>query len=262
MGLFSSSKSYTTNQTDQYFSDNRTVNDAGGGIIGTGNTIDASQDQYWQDLSNRSTNVLDASNRSTNIADLSNRSTNLNDLSNRSTNLVDASWAVTDASDYESSFWQDLSNRSMTYEAVDTSNRSVTNNNTTNLQAVDPGLVRIAQLQTELAGAVAESQTDATRFMAAAGFDFLRAAGGSATDLLQLSGANASRAWESTLDKSAQVVADLLDGARGQVSAAQGVAQSAIASYQPTESKTADVVKWLGLAVVAALVLGPMLKGR
>lgn len=81
-GLFSSRKS-STNQTStsSNYNDNRQVNDAGGGVVGSGNWQDNSTNtstfadfsQYWADQSNRSNNWSnsvggdDRSNRSTNI---------------------------------------------------------------------------------------------------------------------------------------------------------------------------------------------------
>lgn len=69
MGLFSSKKSSTTNNTTQNFYDQRSVIDAGGGIVGDGNSVDNSLNylslsddrdaySYFSDASNRSvTNI-------------------------------------------------------------------------------------------------------------------------------------------------------------------------------------------------------------
>lgn len=68
-GFDASKSNQTTNNTTNNYADNRQVNDAGGGVIGTGNvqTVDSSTRtrQTWTDNSDRSQTWADNSDRST-----------------------------------------------------------------------------------------------------------------------------------------------------------------------------------------------------
>jgi hypothetical protein len=283
MGLFSSNKSTTVNETTQNFFDQRSVVDAGGGVVGSGNFVDASADETWSYSDSSTRNWLDASSSYVdgssryNYADNSLRFTDASSRTSNSTaySTADNSLRFTDASSRTSSSYLDASDRSVFTQSVsddrdvwwtdasnraitDASNRAITdasNRSTTTINAVDPGLVRLGELNAGFLGAAAESQSDTVRFMTDASLGSLRYMGGAAGDLFATSAANSARAWESTLDASSALVARVLDGSMSTVKQTQALAGSALAQYQPAESKSADSLKWVVGLAVAGLVL-------
>jgi hypothetical protein len=147
-GLFNRKTNSNTTTTESNYADNRTVTDAGGGIVGDGNSQSAS---YWTDNSadlsqTTSNNWWDQSNRST--------SNSYTDSSDRSLN---SSNSYTDASD-RSTNNSDNSNRS--FQGTDNSNRSITYNN----QTTDGGAFAL------VAGAT-DAQTAASKAIALRAFD-------------------------------------------------------------------------------------------
>jgi hypothetical protein len=277
MGLFSSNKSTTTNQTTQNFYDQRSVIDAGGGVVGDGNFVDASSvTDNRQSFVDASASFADNSSRysfadnSARFTDNSSRDQSFRFADNSSRYAyTDDSVSLTDSSSRNSwadssvrnAFSQNLSDDRDSFFA-DSSNRAVTNYSAvTNTQAVDPGLVRLAELNSAFLSTAAGAQSDTVKLMVDGGYELLGRAGGSATDLFSRSAANSAAAWESTLDHSSALLASVLDGV-GQFSRQSSqLATAAISSYQPAESKTADVMKWAGMAV-AALVVLMLLRGK
>jgi hypothetical protein len=197
VGLFSSSKSSTVNETNNEFYDQRSVIDAGGGIVGQGINVDRSQ-----------------------------------------------------AFDYDSTsnWFQDSSNRS-----------STTVN--TNTYGTDPGVLRLGQLNSEFLSAAAAGQSDTVRLLTSMGTDTVRASGGAATDLFGRAFSNTATAWENTLEAGTTLMGQVLGTADRTAAAAQGVATAAISSFQPSENKSSDTMKWVGLAAVALVGLLLMRKG-
>ena len=238
MGLFSSRSSNTSStnyQTTNNFFDQRSVNDAGGGIIGSGSAINT-------------TNALDMSDRSSNFYDASNRSTNLYDLSDRSfTDRSDNSLTFTDFSDRS---FTDRSDRSFTDRSdrstrtdddttsiwSDTSNRSVTTINT-----IDPGTLRateqLGRLNTEFLGAALEGTNDSARALGSMAIQYGSRLGESVTNLYAAAGQNTVTSWGQTIGAAERLTNRLLDQAGRTVSEAGGVAQAAIAGFQPAENK-------------------------
>lgn len=219
MGSKQSSKASSSTVTS--LSDNRQVNDAGGGIIGTGNTIDASTRVSSSD-DDFLFSVVDSSQR-TNVNDSRDQSSYTSITDSRSTSVNDS---------------RDLSDRSVT-----------------TINSVDPGLVRLGELQAELAGAVAESQTDAVRFMSQLGADSLRELGGAATDLFEVAGKNSAQAWSQTVDASEGLITRLIESSEANSDGARALAASALASYQPSESKAGDTLKYTAIAAAAVAAL-------
>jgi hypothetical protein len=174
VGLFSTKTSSTTqNLTENNFFDQRSVIDAGGGIVGEGNALDQSNN-YLSMVSNTGT---------------------------------------------------------------------------------DPGLVQMAKLNAEMLGAVAESQSDTVRFMAGMGAQSIRDMGGAAGDMYTAAFQNTARAWEHTLDAGTGLIGQMLAGANKTTDAAQQVAQSAIAGFQPAQNSQSDTMKWAAVAAVGLIAL-------
>lgn len=136
-----------------------------------------------------------------------------------------------------------------TSSSYDLSNRSVT---TVNNTSTDPGIVRIAELQSQLAGAVAETGNDTLKAVAGLGASAFNDLTGS---LSNISSSN-ERAWSHTVDAASGVIEGLLTTAKDSTDAAKSLAASAIASYQPSDNKTADTFKAVGIAAAVALGLG------
>lgn len=159
--------------------------------------------------------------------DLSNRSTNLLDTSNRSTNL-----------------WSDSSNRSVT-----------------NITGTDPGVVDLARIQANYGSDLASGQTDSVRAIAGFGASSLASMGDSATKLFEQSSSNSAQAWGHTVDVASEALNKAFDTSTATLKAAQGMASSAMATYQPAEKSTADTTKYLMLAGAALAALFIFRKG-
>ncbi len=146
MGLLSSSRSTTNQSTTNNLFDQRSVNDAGGGIIGSGNTVDSSQNSWtlndsraWTDASYRDNSFRQSisDDRDVYAVDNSNRSIQANDSRDQSfrqsisddrdffaLDNSNRSVQLTDSRDL-STYWVDGSNRSTSSYSLDSSNRSV-----------------------------------------------------------------------------------------------------------------------------------------
>lgn len=96
------------------------------------------------------------------------------------------------------------------------------------------------------------SQTDGIKAIAAFGRDAITSMGASATDLYARAASNNATAWSHTIDASESVLEKLMASSQQANDAAKTVAQAAIASFQPTDNKLGDAVKY---AAVAAGVL-------
>lgn len=170
--------------------------------------------------------------------------TTVDDRDTTSNYTADNSVRISDSSSRSNS-WADNSDRS---------NRSTT---TTNITTSDPGAVRLGELNSQLLGMVAETQTDAVKTLANFGTQGFAHLGESVTDVYKTAGQNTAQAWSATVNKSGDLIEKLI-GAAGQNSdAARSIAQSAISSFQPTENKQGDAMKWgaIALAVVAGLAI-------
>ncbi|MFT3665576.1 hypothetical protein [Piscinibacter sp.] len=161
--------------------------------------------------------------------------------------------AITTIDDRDTTTSYDLSDRSTSSYVSDSSNRSTTN---TTITGFDPGVARIVELQSQLAGAVTESGSDTLRAVAGLGMGAFNDLTGSLSNL----SATNERAWSHTVDSAEKVITGLLAGAKDSTDAAKSLAASAIASYQPSENKSADTFKWIGVALAVALGLGFVLK--
>lgn len=174
---------------------------------------------------------------------------------NDTTSYADNSVRLTDASSSysyaDNSFRMNVSDdRDYFGFSSDNSNRST---NTTNITTSDPGAVRLGELNSQLLGMVAETQTDAVKAVAQFGANGFRDLGESVTNLYSVAGQNAGKAWSETLNASGELIDKLVSSANRTTDAARSVAQSAVSSYQPTESKNADALKW---GAIAAAVVG------
>lgn len=146
----------------------------------------------------------------------------------------------------------DSSDRSTSTYQLDSSNRSTT---TTYNTGTDPGVVKLGEINAQMVGALHESNVDGVQALALMGRDVLANAGEAVTDLYATSGQNTARAWELTLDKSADALDRAFIAASESTKMAATLAGSAIASYQPSDNKQADAVKWAALAGVGLVGL-------
>lgn len=234
----------------------------------TDNSVSITDGRSWADNSSTSTSYSDGRSWADNSQAFTDSSSRYA-YTDGSVRLSDAS--TTDNSQRTSLDWYaaDNSDRSVTMQddrswlayTTDDSDRSVTNY-TSSYTGTDPGLVRLAELQSQLTGAAIGQQSDAVRALAGMGNDTIRAMGASVTGLFDRAGSNTAQAWSHTLDASQQLMADMLDRAGSTADTAGRLAQAAIASYQPADNKQADTSLRLGMlaaAAVAALVILPKL---
>lgn len=211
-----------------------------------GKSSSSNSSQVTNQYDQRAITTIDDRDTAYSYTDASDRSLNyaFTDSSNRSTTDNSIALGIHDDRDL---YQLDSSNRSSSNVLTDSSNRSVS---TVNNTGTDPGLVRLAELQAGLAGAVAEQQTDAVKSIAAFGSDSIARMGESVTNLYAVAGNNSSKAWEHTIDASASVLDRLFTGAEANSAAASQVANAAIASYTPSENKSTDAMKWVAIAAV------------
>jgi len=93
------------------------------------------------------------------------------------------------------------------------------------------------------------NSSDAVVAIADAGADVIKASGGAVVELYKNAGAQNSAAWDKTLTTGASLVDKLID----KVGDGFGLAEKTIDSFQPSENKNSDVLKW---GAIAAAVVG------
>jgi hypothetical protein len=114
----------------------------------------------------------------------------------------------------------------------------------------DSGSTQVAEYNAQLLQALGESQADSFRTLV-----------GGANSLYERGGQNNLKAWETTLDVSGQLFGKAIDLAAGAANNSRAVAEAAIGSFQPTDNKGADSLKWALMAGVAVLALAFFRKG-
>ena len=130
---------------------------------------------------------------------------------------------------------------------------------TINVQNADAA--RIVELNSALLRDMGINQTDATKFIADMGADTIARLGESFTNVASVSASNSSRASEHMLDATEGVIDKLLAASARSSDGAQSLAQAAMSSYQPADSKMGDAFKW-GAIAAAALVAMQLFKGK
>lgn len=100
---------------------------------------------------------------------------------------------------------------------------------------------------------ISYNSTDAVKAVAAMGADVIKSTGGAVVELYKDAGQTNADAWKTTMDSSAKLVDKLID----QVGAGFSLSEKAIAKFEPTENKNADIGKYamVAAAVVAASVI-------
>lgn len=126
--------------------------------------------------------------------------------------------------------------------------------NTFTVQAVDGGSVAMAQYNAQLLQALGETQGDTVKALAMFGSDSLKTQGDTAAQLFSTSTDAAAKSWATTINASSELIDKFLASAEGTIRGAQTVASDAIHSYQPTENKQADVLKYA--AIAGAITVG------
>lgn len=144
--------------------------------------------------------------------------------------------------------YTDSRDQSLDLYALDSSNRST---NYTSISTADPGAVKLGELNAQLLGAVAETQSDALKTVAGLGAGAFRDVAG---NLGQITGAS-ERAWSHTIDAAGSLLEQTIATSKASTDAAKSLAQSAIASYQPADNKTADAFKYAAIAAAAIAAL-------
>lgn len=147
----------------------------------------------------------------------------------------------TDARDYSQQHNTDLSDRSVT-----------TIHNADSAQ--------IAKFNAELLRGVSSDQTDTVKAVAQFGTDQIRELGGAVTDLFDNAGNQTSAAWTHTIDKSAEAFENLLTTARSTTDSARALAEQALQTYQPADSKMGDTFKYSAIAAAVVVALMVMKK--
>lgn len=283
--LLNVSKSSSSNATTtSSAADNRQVYDAGGGIIGSNNDVDNSTSWYQLSQQTSSSNVSNSGNTSAWYTDTSNRSTNNSgntsaywssatstsnsgntsanwssaDNSDRSTNNsgnTSANWSTSTAnSGNTSANWTDNSRSSTAY----TDARSTT----TNSYGTDPGVAHINDTNAALLATLGQQQGDAMSVIANLGTTGIKQMGESATSLFGQAEQNAAQVWSNTLDASNDALDRMFSAAAGITTASTTLAQSAMSTYQPADSKASDNQVKIALLGAAAIVLAAMISKK
>lgn len=76
-----------------------------------------------------------------------------------------------------------------------------------------------------------------------------------AAEMFKVGAQNSATAWSNTIDASEALIGKLIDSTDKTNNTAQAIAGAAIASFQPTDNKNADALKWALMAGVAVLAL-------
>ncbi|OWQ83842.1 hypothetical protein CDN99_25590 [Roseateles aquatilis] len=243
-----SSSSTATNTTSNYYDQRSVVDASGGGFVGSGNAIDASQ--TW-------TQYTDTSNRST---------TNWTDQSQ-------TNWTQnTDNSNRSTTNWTDNSQTNWT-QNTDNSNRSTTNwTQTTNV--VDAGQTDMAR-QVALAAIKAASDSSASATSAAISAQNSAVASNekAVKQVLDLASSNSNAAFKSSadamgwagerFDQLAGLTGDLLKAGQKQADAAATNVAAAYdnAASQANGNKTLTIAALAAVGLVAAVVVFSNRKG-
>lgn len=249
-----SSTSSTTNNQD-----NRVVASDGSLVVGQNGYVYQDSGVRLVDSGNTTSfySLTDAANRSVNTSVSDNDSTSYAyawaDSSNRSVNNSGNSSSAYNVSTNTST---NTSTDDRDAYSYDSSNRSTTNTTTTVYNTgTDGGAVKIAELNADFLQAIGESQLDSVKAIGAQGAESLRNMGELLSNSYEVAGSNNTKAWSATLDASSALVDKLLTQAGKTTDSARAVAESAITAFQPTENKSSDTTKWIGLAAVGVVGL-------
>ncbi len=264
---FFNKKSETTANTSTNSADNRVVNDAsGGGIVGSGNTVDSSTTNNtlssWLDQSVRDYSTTDQSVSLSNALNTDNsvRLTDSRTIDASSTSWSDSSVRLADNSTTDASVrsWADnsLSFQVNDSSSRDNSSRSWADNSQTTITNTGTDAAAIVGLNAALLQSVNSTQADAIKFMAKAGFDGINSSAQAATNLFQTSSSEASKAWGHTVDLASEAIDKMLTSTRATVgdtmAAASAVAGRAIQSNP--DASTGPNVKIALIGAAAVLV--------
>lgn len=193
-------------------------------------------------------------------------STNTTNIDASQRNFTDASqFAATDARSWTDSSdrsFTDASDRSFTdnsrFAATDARSWSDSSRNTDARSWTDNSVTYAADAA--VLRTLASEMPDAVKFMTQAGADVIREAGGSVVDLNRDS-MNANRlAFDAVVNMGAATVDKLIDASVRTTEAGATLAGQAVQSFQPTENKQSDALKW-GAIAAAAAVAAIILKG-
>lgn len=253
MGLFSGSKSSTSNNTTNNNYDQRSVLDAGGGIIGDGND--------WASNSNNAY-ALNSNNRT------SNTSTN-------TSTQVDASQSFTDWSNRSTAYTDSRDQSVMQSFVTNSDNRNITDGGAFDIvRNVADGIGRIGLAQVDTARALADrADTTSAGAMSfamraqqdAAGFN--EAAASQAFDLARSGSAQAFESSGAALNFARETFGDVLSMARDVVgqagTQARTAADTAAGAYQSAaDTSTGNkTLIYAGLAVLAVAAVAYAFKG-
>jgi hypothetical protein len=228
MGLFSVNKSSSTTQlatTNNY--DQRQVNDAsGGGVIGSGNAVNSGN--TWLDLTQLTT------------------SNTQNTQTNTSNAYTDSSSRTTSDSGNTSASWTDNSNRAVT----------------SNSYGTDPGVQHIADTNAALLATLGQQQGDSMKVIAGLGATGIKQMGESATNLFGQAEQNSAQVWTHTLDASQEALKNMFSAASSTLSAGTQLAQGAMATYQPADSKASDNQTKVAILGVIAIIVAAFIQSR
>lgn len=119
-----------------------------------------------------------------------------------------------------------------------------TTNNVDNRMAVQDG----AGLTNSNGNTVNVNSTDAVKAISNLGADVIKTTGGAVVQLNKDSVQANATAWDTTVTASAALVDRLID-------ASTEIGSKAVASYQPTDNKNADTLKWAAIAGAAVVAL-------
>lgn len=228
--------STASNSTSNYY-DNRQVNDAGGGIIGTGNTLDASQ--TWQQFTDASSTSNWTDSSTSNWTDASTQTANWSDSSNRSQT------------------WTDNSTVTVTDGGAVAAMSELGAAQTSAAQAIAADAIKAAR---DSAATVSASATRSQENAIQANTAALQSALGFANSTAGQAFASSTEAmgWAGeAFDKLTGLTGQVLDASKAAGNtAAQGVAGAyASAASQANGNKTLTIAALAAVAIVAAFVV-------
>lgn len=126
----------------------------------------------------------------------------------------------------------------------------------------DPGIERMTALNDQLLATLGDQQGDSMRVIAGLGAAGIQAMGQSATNLFSQSEQNSAQVWTHTLDASQEAMDKMFSAASGVLGAGTTLAQGAMSTYQPADSKASDNQTKIAILGVIAIIVAAMIQAK
>jgi hypothetical protein len=137
-------------------------------------------------------------------------------------------------------------------------------NNRTNVTSygTDPGVQHINDTNAALLATLGQQQGDSIKVIAGLGADGIKQMGESATSLYGMAEQNSAQVWTHTLDASQEAMDKMFSAAQGVLGASTSLAQGAMSTYQPADSKASDNQTKIAILGVIAIIVAAFIQSK